>query len=204
MMRVLAVTGGIGSGKSYVVKMFAAMGVPVYDADMRTKQLYDADKGLLAALTEALGGDILLDGRLDRARMAAKIFSDRQLLAKVEETVHPYVLADMRRWIGEQEDAGKAFAIIESAVFLEKPSFSSLADKVLTVSCPLETRIARVMERSGSSREEVLARITNQWSDERRRAGADFEIVSDFRHALLPQVYDIYLKMKNWNPVESF
>lgn len=194
-MKVLAVTGGIGSGKSYVVKIFSAMGIPVYDADMRTKQLYDTDSVLLDKLTEILGEGIIRNGCLDKARMAAIVFSDKSLLSIVEAAVHPFVLADMRRWIAEQEDNGKIFVIVESAIFLEKPFFSSLADKVLTVSCPLETRIARVIERSGISRNEVIARMSHQWSDEMRRERADFEIVSDFKHALLPQVYDIYLKM---------
>ena len=88
-MRTLAVTGGIGSGKSYVVRMFAALGIPVYDADSRTKRLYDEDRGLLAALQELLGPDLVKDGRLDRQYMAGRIFSDRCLLEKVEALVFP-------------------------------------------------------------------------------------------------------------------
>ena len=87
MMRTLAVTGGIGSGKSYVVRMFAALGVPVYDADARTKELYVSDSGLLMRLQELLGKDLLTDGMLDRRYMASRIFSDRQLLSKGEAGV---------------------------------------------------------------------------------------------------------------------
>ena len=176
-MRTLAVTGGIGSGKSYVVRMFAALGIPVYDADSRTKRLYDEDRGLLAALQELLGPDLVKDGRLDRQYMAGRIFSDRCLLEKVEALVFP--------------------DIMESAIYLEKPALAGVADKVLTVLCPEDVRIGRVMARSGMSREQVLARMANQWSDERRTAASDYVIVSDFRHPLLPQVESVYIDMKD-------
>ena len=184
-MRTLAVTGGIGSGKSYVVRMFAALGIPVYDADLRTKRLYDEDRGLLGALQALLGPGLVKDGRLDRQYMAGRIFSDRCLLEKVEALVFP-----------EERVADASFVIMESAIYLEKPALAGVADKVLTVLCPEEIRIGRVMARSGMSREQVLARMSNQWSDERRTAASDYVIVSDFRHPLLPQVEGVYIDMK--------
>ena len=188
-MRTLAVTGGIGSGKSYVVRMFAALGIPVYDADSRTKRLYDEDRGLLSAL------HLVKDGRLDRQYMAGRIFSDRCLLEKVEALVFPEVIADFRTWKERVADA--PFAIMESAIYLEKPALAGVADKVLTVLCPEDVRIGRVMARSGMSREQVLARMANQWSDERRTAASDYVIVSDFRNPLLPQVESVYIDMKD-------
>lgn len=195
-MGILAITGGIGSGKSYVVNIFSAMGVPVYDADSRTKALYDTDSGLLDSLKGILGERLVRDGRLDRAWMASVIFNDRDLLDRVEETVYPFVIADMKKWAESRKSSEAGFVIIESAVFLEKPAFAAVADKVATVSCPLDLRIGRVMKRSGMSREAVMARVANQWSDDMRERHSDFVIVSDFRHPLLPQVYDIYMKMK--------
>ena len=143
-MRTLVVTGGIGSGKSYVVRMFAALGIPVYDADLRTKRLYDEDRGLLGALQALLG-----PGLLDRQYMAGRIFSDRCLLEKVEALVFPEVIADFRAWKERVADA--SFVIMESAIYLEKPALAGVADKVLTVLCPEEIRIGRVMARSGMS-----------------------------------------------------
>ena len=183
-MRTLAVTGGIGSGKSYVVRMFAALGIPVYDADLRTKRLYDEDRG-----------GLVKDGRLDRQYMAGRIFSDRCLLEKVEALVFPEVIKDFRAW-KESSGLEAPFVIMESAVYLEKPVLAGMADKVLTVVCPLDIRIERVMTRSAMSREHVLARMSNQWSDERRTAASDYVIVSDFRHPLLPQVEGVYIDMK--------
>lgn len=200
-MRTLAVTGGIGSGKSYVVRMLAAMGVPVYDADSRTKGLYASDTGLLARLQDILGDGLLRNGVIDRGYMASRIFSDRRLLADVEAIVFPRVIADFQRWKADQEQAlegvpdAARFVIMESAVYLEKPALEGIADKVLTVTCPQEVRVGRVMQRSAMTRGQVLERMANQWSDERRTAVSDFTIVSDFCHPLLPQVREVYLKM---------
>lgn len=200
-MRTLAVTGGIGSGKSYVVRMLAAMGVPVYDADSRTKGLYASDTGLLARLQDILGDGLLRNGVIDRGYMASRIFSDRRLLADVEAIVFPRVIADFQRWKADQEQAlegvpdAARFVIMESAVYLEKPALEGIADKVLTVTCPQEVRVGRVMQRSAMTRGQVLERMANQWSDERRTAVSDFVIVSDFRHPLLPQVWGVYMKM---------
>lgn len=202
MMRTLAVTGGIGSGKSYVVRMFAALGVPVYDADSRTKGLYGSDPELLASLQSILGQDLVRDGVLDRQYMASRIFSDRDILSRVEAVVFPRVLRDFMAWKNAREmevaagSGGNAgFVIMESALYLEKPALAGSADKVLTVVCPVETRVERVMVRSGMTRAQVLERMSNQWSDARRISLSDFTVVSDFSHPLLPQVYDIYLKM---------
>ena len=134
-------------------------------------------------------------GRLDRQYMAGRIFSDRCLLEKVEALVFPEVIADFRTWKERVADA--PFAIMESAIYLEKPALAGVADKVLTVLCPEDVRLGRVMARSGMSREQVLARMANQWSDERRTAASDYVIVSDFRHPLLPQVEGVYIDMKD-------
>lgn len=196
-MKVLAVTGGIGSGKSYVVQMFAALGVPVYDADSMTKRLYAEDAVLLGCLKDLLGERLLRDGTLDRQYMAERIFSDRSLLSDVESIVFPRVLSDFAHWAEEHGTKyGVPFVIMESAVFLEKPILRNTADKVLTVTCPQEVRVQRVMTRSNLTREQVLARMANQWPDNRRTELSDYVIVSDFKHPLLPQVYDVYDRMK--------
>lgn len=204
-MRALAVTGGIGSGKSFVVQMFAAMGVPVYDADSRTKGLYASDPELLSRLQDILGDELLQDGVLDRRYMASRIFSDRRLLLDVEAEVFPRVIDDFRKWKDNTErmravechSSVPGFVILESAVYLEKPLLAGTADRVLTVVCPQDVRVERVMLRSSMSREEVLERMANQWDDGRRTTLSDFIIVSDFRHPLLPQVWEVYNKMNS-------
>ena len=98
MRSTLAVTGGIGSGKSYVVRMFSALGIPVYDADMRTKRLYDGDSGRRNALLLLLGDGFIRYGRLNRQYMAGMLFSDRVMLETVEALVFPEVIADFIAW----------------------------------------------------------------------------------------------------------
>lgn len=202
MMHTLAVTGGIGSGKSYVVKMFAAMGVPVYDADTRTKGLYVSDRELLFRLQCILGDKLMKDGAIDRQYMASRIFSDRELLFKVEAEVFPRVIRDFTLWKENMqhnscfpESVMSGFVIMESAIYLEKTALAGIADRVLTIVSPIETRIARVMSRSFMTREQVLERIANQWSDGERAALSDFIIISDLRHPLLPQVWEVCRKM---------
>ncbi len=198
-MTVLAVTGGIGSGKTHIVNMFASMGVPVYFTDDRAKGLYDTSGELLAALQSILGEDILEDGKLRKDLMAARLFADKSLLAKVEAVVHPAVIEDFLKWKKVQEEKKYPFVIIESAIFLENPLLRPLADKVLVITSPLDLRIERVQRRSNLNREQILGRINNQWSDQEREKWADYVIVSDETVALLPQIIGIYKELEDGN-----
>lgn len=196
-MIVLAVTGGIGSGKTHIVNMFASMGVPVYFTDDRAKGLYDTSIELLRALQSILGEDIVRDGRLRKDVMAARLFADKSLLEKVEGVVHPAVIEDFLKWKGEQKNV--PFVIIESAIFLENPLLRPLADKVLVITSPIDLRIERVQRRSNLSREQILDRMDNQWSDSEREKWADYVIVSDEKRALLPQIIGIYKELEDGN-----
>jgi len=175
MAKVLGITGGIGSGKSYVSRVFASLGCAVYDSDSRTKELYDQDRNLLSALSVILGDSVIgRDGRLDRKAMASLIFSDKVLMEKVKETVYPYVMEDFRKW----KRWKRGVVLFESAVILENEYVHGFMDKTLVVTAPLDVRIRRVMKRDGSSRSEVEARLRNQCSDEERIKKADFVIES--------------------------
>lgn len=192
---VLLVTGGIGSGKSFIIKALNVMGVPSYDCDSAAKRLYDEDPVLLRGMTEALGTGILTpEGRIDRRALAGLIFSDRALLQKVESLVHPAVERDFLRW---KESSGAGTVVIESAILLEKPALRHLPDYVLVVTAPLETRISRVMQRDRCSRDEVVRRLASQWSDESRCAEADFIIEHDDRHAVVPALIELLEKIEN-------
>ena len=196
-MIVLAVTGGIGSGKTHIVNMFASMGIPVYFTDDRAKGLYDSSGELLVALQSILGEDIVQDGTLRKDIMAARLFADKSLLAKVEGVVHPAVIKDFLKWKGEQKNV--PFVIIESAIFLENPLLRPLADKVLVITSPIDLRIERVQRRSNLTREQILGRMDNQWSDSEREKWADYVIVSDEKRALLPQIIGIYKELEDGN-----
>lgn len=155
------VTGPIGSGKSLVCACFRKNGIPVYDCDSRTKDIYRRRPALVERIEEALGCPLREDGgQLDRARLAALIFSSAEVREKVEALVYPEVLKDFRRWRGHQK--GAPFVVLESAVILSKPLFDGLARTVLLVTAPEELRIRRVMERDGLTREQVLSRMAAQ------------------------------------------
>lgn len=191
---VLLCTGGIGSGKSVVVRLFQALDIPSYDCDRAAKELYDRDPQLLAEVA-ALCGDEVLDaeGRLDRAALARKIFGDAALLAALEDRVHPAVIRDFEKWKEEQESA---LVVIESAILLEKPRFAGLMDYTVVVTAPEAVRIARVMRRDGLSEAQVRQRMAAQWSDEARLARADFVLENDNRQPLLPAILEIIDKIK--------
>lgn len=199
-MKVLAVTGGIGSGKSFITQIFAAMGVPVYDADSRTKLLYDTDAELKSALVELFSDEILAqDGRIDRKRLASIVFNDAAALARLEQRVFPAVLRDIDRWVDEcsRRDYSSGFVVVESAIITEKEIFEGVADRILTVTSPLEIRISRVLSRDKTDRESVMARINSQCSDESRVKKSHFVIISDCERAVLPQVVTIFNEMNN-------
>lgn len=191
---VLLCTGGIGSGKSVVVRLFQALDIPSYDCDRAAKELYDRDPQLLAEVAALCGEEVLdAEGRLDRAALARKIFGDAALLAALEDRVHPAVIRDFEKWKKEQESA---LVVIESAILLEKPRFAGLMDYTVVVTAPEAVRIARVMRRDGLSEAQVRQRMAAQWSDEARLARADFVLENDNRQALLPAVLEIIDKIK--------
>lgn len=196
-MLTLGCTGGIGSGKSYVSRILARLGYPVYFSDERAKMLYDTDPLLLEQITALLGEEVLEGGKINRRAMAGKIFGNETLLREVEGLVHPAVLRDFRNWkeavSRELAAAGKkpAFVIFESAILLESNLVKGCADKVLHVKAPYELRIERVMRRDGATRGQVEERIARQWSDLQRDSMADFVIFADSKKALLPQIENV-------------
>lgn len=190
--KVILCTGGIGSGKSCVVKAFQSLGVPSYDCDGAAKRLYDEDNQLLNAVAVIVGDDVVVNGRLDRARLAERIFSDEVCRQKIENIVHPAVIRDFEKW---KESQSSEVVVIESAVMLMKPSLVGVPDFVLEISAPDSLRVRRVMERDNASEDEVLRRINSQRYEALREA--DWHIETDDRHDILPVLIDIIEIVKN-------
>lgn len=191
---VILCTGGIGSGKSFVVDIFRAMGIPAYDSDAAAKSLYDRDPQLLASVAEVAGqGIISPDGSLDRIQLAARIFNDMEVRRKVEALVHPAVARDFARWAEMQESD---IVLIESAILLEKPVDGIKPDYVVVVTAPEDLRIERVCARDNKTPEQVALRISLQWSDEQRVALADFTVDNSGSVPLVPQIDNILQKIK--------
>lgn len=162
MMKILAVTGGIGSGKSVVCRILAnRWGLPVYEADSRVKSLYVNHPSLLGSI------EVVLDcplrdgnGRFVPAMLAEKIFCGSGALEKVEALVFPVLKEDFRRFADESGEKG--IVVFESATILEKPQFKGFADKVLFVDAPFDLRLERACMRDGACPETVLARMDKQ------------------------------------------
>ena len=168
-MKTVGITGGIGSGKSTLCRILADWGVPVYEADARTKALYGKDPQLIPSLEKLLGERLRReDGTLDSRRFAAVLFGDPKAMEQVEAVVHPKVLADFLAWKDELpetvwEGPGSVpFAVFESAVVLEKPLFAPYLDKVVWVEAPRGLRLGRTLLRDGSDEAAVLARMARQ------------------------------------------
>ena len=182
--RTLGITGGIGSAKSYISAFLENEGVPVYNSDSRTKELYSENKRLLSGLKKILGKEIECNGKPDFKVMASKIFNDEEVMEEVREYVYPFVMRDFAKWkrlqIEKAASENKSLAAVgfESAVILENEYVRGFMDKVLLVTAPLPVRIERVVKRDNCSREAALERLSNQWSDEQRRPLSDYEIIS--------------------------
>ena len=200
----LAVTGGIGSGKSLVCSMFRDRGIPVYDSDSRTKGLYDSVPGLAEEISRAVGQDVIsADGRLDRSRLSSVVFSDPDRLKALEAVVHPYVRQDFLQWRDSFSGTDPGFVIIESAIILEKPLFRDLADKTLLVDAPLQLRISRAAARDHTDDSHIKDRmrsqkLLNDISEGKTGAGTDYVIINDGSVADLElkvdKIYDDILK----------
>lgn len=177
-MKTVAVTGGIGGGKSAVCAILKDRGVPVYDSDSAAKRLYALDENLLDSIEEAFGCSIRLEnGALDAPKLASIVFSSPEKLKTLENIVHPAVKRDFLRWKAAQDDrfgpegpsdtffGNEPFCVIESAIILNKPEFLSLADKVLMVDAPLQVRLQRACSRDGVSQADVIRRMAAQSFD---------------------------------------
>jgi dephospho-CoA kinase len=194
-MVCLVCTGGIGSGKSYALRVITRLGIPSYIADNRAKELYYTDKVLLRELKELLGDEIAPEGVIRREIMAAKIFPNPELLTKVNDIVHPRVLADFEAWKMARGEDGADIVVFESAIFFESPVFHHIADKVMVVTAPEEVRIQRVIKRDKVSRELVTERIQRQCSERERLERADFIVYTDGKRAVLPQILQVLNQM---------
>ena len=190
-MYKVGVTGGIGSGKSTVCRLFAERGIAVYDSDSQAKRLMEESDTLRAALVGAFGTECYAEGRLNRRYLAGGIFGDAEALARLNALVHPAVREDFRMWAERQSGA---YVILESAILFEA-GFENEVDTTLAVLAPAEERIKRCMERDGASREEVLRRMSSQADDDtlhRLAARTIVNIRRDYLESDVERLHEIY------------
>lgn len=186
---IIGLTGGIGSGKSTIANVFKFLSIPVYEADSASKRLIDEDSLLQAELVMLLGADIIKEQRINRPLMAQRIFGDKEILAQTNALIHPAVARDFVKW--HQEHLRAAYVIREAAILFESGTFKDCS-KVIVVTAPKEMRINRVMERNSITRDEVLQRMSNQWSDEEKLSRADYVIYNDHNQSVIKQVLTIH------------
>jgi len=175
----LGITGGIGSGKSYVAQRLATLfGIPIYDCDREAKRLMLAEP-IRHQLVALLGEEAYLpDGQLNKPLLASYTFGSEEHHAAINAIVHPEVKADFKRWYGSREEP---LVGLESAILVEA-GFTDVTDKVLVVEAPERLRIERVAERDGFTHEEISARMRRQVADEARHKAADYIVVNDGRN----------------------
>lgn len=179
-MKVIGLTGGSGSGKGYVSKLFEAAGVPALDTDMVSRIVTAPGSPCLAELTERFGESILLPGgKLDRRRLAEIAFADPKLTGALNSITHRHILAYCRDWLEQRRKEGYAAAIIDAPLLYES-GFDAECDAVVAVVADRELRIARIMARDGITRAQAEQRLARQHDDGFFRAHADFVIENNY------------------------
>jgi dephospho-CoA kinase len=193
-MLKIGITGGIGSGKTTVCRIFETLDIPIYYADDRAKWLMSNDLYLIENIKLLFGNDAYLpDGALNRSHISSIVFKNSSKLSALNKLVHPAVALDGEKWFASLENT--PYAIKEAALLIESGSHQQL-DKLIVVTAPLEERIRRVMQRDNCSREEVEARISKQMPEAEKIPLADYVIENGGKKLLIPQVISVHERLK--------
>ncbi len=191
MTKIIGLTGGIGSGKTTVAKLFMDSGIPVYIADDEAKKLTDLPE-IIEQIKNVFGTTVFENGKINRQKLAAIVFNEPELLKKLNAIIHPAVKKHFENWVSNQHEA--PFVLKETAILFESGSYTD-CDLIITVTAPLEIRLQRVLERDQTTRENILKRIQNQWTDEARISKSDFIIENLDLNSTKKQVADLLKKL---------
>jgi dephospho-CoA kinase len=184
----LGITGGIGSGKTSVCRVFKILGIPVFSADPEASKIMNTDADIIRSITSLLGKDIYVDGSLNRLKLATLIFNDNKLLQKINSLVHPVVFKHFKIWAQEQN---APYVIMEAAILFESGA-SKLVDRIVSVIAPVEERVDRVIKRNRLSKDQVMDRIRNQMDDESRIKLSDYVISNSENDMIIPEILKIH------------
>ena len=190
-MKRIGITGGIGSGKSFIAKILEHMGFPVYYSDLRSKELTKSNPSIKTGLISLFGEEVYSDNELNTQLVATKIFQNEELRQKVNELIHPIVRKDFDNWAMNQKSA---LVFNEAAILFETGAFRNF-DATILVCAPMELKIQRVMKRENCSKEDVLARMSKQWSDDEKNKLANFIINNDECDPILTQLELVLAKL---------
>lgn len=190
-MLKVGITGGIGSGKTTVCEIFSSFGIPVFNADAETKQLYTNSTELRHQLIATFGEDVFLNsGAINKAFLSEKLRFDEGRKA-LNATVHPFVFEQFKQWSEEQNSP---YVIKEAAILFESGADKTV-NKSILVTAPMDIRIDRVKSRDGRTSEEIQSIIASQWSESRLMELVDFVVINDGEHSLIEQVRDLHAKL---------
>lgn len=184
----IGITGGIGSGKSTICRVFSVLGVAVYDSDSRARKLMHSNPEVVAAIRELFGDNSYIHGSLNRSYIAELVFHQPDMREKLNHIVHPAVAMDFDTWAERQKGH---YVIEEAAILFESGAYRNM-DAVVTVSTPEEQRIQRTCLRDGTDEQSVRQRIAAQLSEEERVARADYVIVSDDQTPVIAQILKLH------------
>jgi dephospho-CoA kinase len=190
-MLKIGLTGGIGSGKSTVAKIFEMLSVPVYYADDAAKKLMQEDEDLKKLLQQAFGEETYIEGKLNTTHLSAQVFGNEDRLKELNGIVHPAVIAYGKKWMQSQT---VPYVVKEAALFFESGSQAGL-DYIIGVYAPQALRIHRTMQRQGISRQQVLERMDKQLDESIKMKLCDFVITNDEQQLILPQVLQLHQQL---------
>lgn len=187
MLRI-GLTGGIGSGKTTVAKIFEGLDIPVYYADDAARRLMNTNEELKISIEKNFGKESYKDGELDRKHLASIVFNDKEKLDLLNSLTHPVTIADAEQWITRQTSP---YIIKEAALLFESGAAEKL-DCVIGVYAPQHIRVKRVMDRDGLPAEEVMKRISRQIDEEMKMKLCDFVITNNEERLVIPQVLELH------------
>ncbi len=186
----IGITGGIGSGKTTVCKIFETFGIPVFYSDICAKDIVVTNIDVKRQIVGLFGSESYdLNGQLNKRLISSKIFTDKALLVEMNQIVHPAVFQAYERWQYQNRDA--SYTLNESALLFETGRYQQMNANIL-VTCPIEIRIARVMKRDQATYDEVMRKVNNQMAENEKLGLADYKVVNDGSTLLVPQIVKIH------------
>lgn len=187
-MLKVGITGGIGSGKSIVCRVFETLGIPVFDADAAAKYMMENDATVIAAVKKLFGNDVYKNNLPDRQLIASQVFGKPELLQQLNQIIHPAVLSYGGEWMNKQT---APYTIKEAAIFFESGSYTQM-DIMVGVYAPKAIRLERALKRDGATEEKILQRMANQMAEDEKMSRCDYVINNYGPYAIIPQVLELH------------
>lgn len=191
--KIIGITGGIGSGKTTVAKLFSELGIPLFIADVEAKKLMNNDQEVIAKLISLFGNEAYQNNTLNRAYISEQVFNNKELLEALNNIVHPAVQKKFESWYKKQE---APYVLYEAAILIEKGR-TEYFDKIILVTASKKERIERVIKRDQISEDQIEQRMNNQWSDDKKEKFADFVIKNSILDKTKENVLFIHNFLKN-------